>query len=188
MQKLCQKVSEQCREMDRGDIACFLGSITKAKRIFIGGVGRSGLVASTFGMRLMHLGFTVYVVGEVVTPAIRKGDLLVLVSGSGKTASIVGAMKTAKAKGARVAAITSFPDSPLGKGSDCVVRVKGRRVGRWDADYVNRQLAGRREPIAPLGTLFELATMVFLDSVVEELMLRYRKSEKELKELHTNLE
>ena len=188
MDKLCQKIAEQCKAIGSKSIDQFIHEIISAKRIFIAGTGRSGLVARTFGMRLMHLGFTVFIVGEVVTPAIRKGDLLVVVSGTGLTASLVAAARTAKAKGAKVVAITSFPNSPVASNSDQVVQVKGRKLGEVDKDYLNRQLAGRHDPIVPLGTLFELSTIVFLDALIEELMLKYRKSEAELKALHTNLE
>ena len=64
-------------------------TLQKAPRIFNIGEGRSGLMAKSFAMRLMHLGATVYVVGETITPAIAEGDLLVAVSGSGTTKSVV---------------------------------------------------------------------------------------------------
>ena len=51
--------------------------IRKDRRIFVAGEGRSGFSAKGFAMRLMHLGYTVYVVGETITPALREGDLLV---------------------------------------------------------------------------------------------------------------
>ena len=60
--------------------------IDKNKCIFILGAGRSGLMARGFAMRLVHIGYTVYVIGETITPSIQAGDVLVSVSGSGKTA------------------------------------------------------------------------------------------------------
>ena len=65
--------------------------ILTARRVFFVGAGRSGLALEMAAMRVMHLGLTVYVVGEVVTPAIERGDLLVVASGSGTTASPVRA-------------------------------------------------------------------------------------------------
>ena len=59
----------------------------KANRIFIAGAGRSGFCARGFANRMMHLGFTVYFVGETTTPSIQEGDLLIVGSGSGTTAS-----------------------------------------------------------------------------------------------------
>ena len=60
------------------------------------GAGRSGLVAKAFAMRLMHLGFTAYVVGETITPAMRPKDLLVIFSGSGRTKTIADIAETAR--------------------------------------------------------------------------------------------
>jgi len=188
MEKLTRKIGEQLHAIDRKSIEQFVESIMNAKRIFIGGAGRSGLVAKAFGMRLMHLGFTVYVIGEVITPAISKGDLLIIVSGSGETQSIVVAAGIAKKKGVKLVSITSNPRSDIGKISDVVVQIKGRRPEDAKRDYEARQLAGKHEPLTPLGTLFELSAIVFLDSIIDELMLRYKKSEDELKKLHANLQ
>ena len=43
-------------------------AILRANRIFVSGAGRSGLMARCFAMRLMHAGFTVYVVGDTICP------------------------------------------------------------------------------------------------------------------------
>jgi len=188
MEKLTQKIAEQCRQIDRKSIDRFVDAIMSSSRIFIHGAGRSGLVGRAFAMRLMHLGFTVHIVGEVTTPPIHKGDLYIAVSGSGKTSSILAIAKTAKTIGARIAHITSHPDSPIGKLADLHVVIKGREPTKGRSDYLARQLTGAHEPLTPLGTLFELSSMVFLDSIIEELMIRKNKSESELRVLHTNLE
>jgi 6-phospho-3-hexuloisomerase len=188
MEKLAQKIEEQLRAIDSKSIDQFVESLINAKRIFIVGAGRSGLVAKAFGMRLMHLGFTIYVVGEVITPAINKDDLLIIVSGSGQTLSSVVAATIAKEKGVKIIGITSNPDSDIGKLSDVIVQIKGRQPEDAKRDYEARQLTGNHEPLAPLGTLFELSAMVFLDSIIDELMLRYKKSEDELRKLHADLE
>ncbi len=188
MEKLTQKIEEQLRAIDQKSIDQFVESLINTKRIFIVGAGRSGLVAKAFGMRLMHLGFTVYVVGEVITPAINKDDLLIIVSGSGQTLSPIVAARIAKEKGVKIVSITSNPDSDIGKISEVVVQIKGRRPEDAKRDYEARQLLGNHEPLTPLGTLFELSTMVFLDSIIDELMLKYKKSEDELRKLHADLE
>jgi len=185
---LLRKVAEKLREMSRKDIERFIQGIVRAKRIFVHGAGRSGLVARAFAMRLMHLGFSVYVVGETTTPSIRKDDLLVIISGSGKTQSVCAIAKTAKGKKVRLAAITSYTDSPIGKLADIAVRIKGRVQEDDQRDYLTRQIIGLHEPITPLGTLFELTTMIFLDLVVSELMERQDKNEEHMKAYHTNLE
>jgi 6-phospho-3-hexuloisomerase len=55
--------------------------IEAAPKIFLAGAGRSGLIMRALGTRLMHLGKTVYVVGESTTPSIQAGELLILGSG-----------------------------------------------------------------------------------------------------------
>ncbi|VVC02642.1 3-hexulose-6-phosphate isomerase [Candidatus Burarchaeum australiense] len=188
MELLTQKLAEQCREIDRKSIDRFMAAVMEAKKIFIHGAGRSGLVGRAFAMRLMHLGFNVYVVGETTTPPIHEGDLYIAVSGSGKTSTVLAIAKTAKTMGARIGVITSHPDSPMGELADPVVLIKGRDAVKGGNDYLARQLAGQHEPLTPLGTLFELSAMVFLDSVIEELMIQKNKTEGELRTLHTNLE
>lgn len=77
-------------------------SLHDANRIFLIGAGRTGFMIKAAAMRLMHLGYTVYVVGETNTPAISNGDLLLAASGSGTTGSIVKAAETARKSGAAV--------------------------------------------------------------------------------------
>ena len=48
----------------------FVEAVLAADRVFVAGAGRSLLMIRGFAMRLMHLGFQAYVVGETVTPAI----------------------------------------------------------------------------------------------------------------------
>ena len=66
------------------------------RKVLVMGAGRSGLVGRAFAMRLMHLGFNVYVLGETITPSIGKGDVVVAISGSGRTQLIVTAAEAAK--------------------------------------------------------------------------------------------
>ncbi|MCR6623457.1 MAG: 6-phospho-3-hexuloisomerase [Candidatus Verstraetearchaeota archaeon] len=156
--------------------------------IFVIGAGRSGLVARAFAMRLMHLGFQVYVVGETITPAAGKGDVLLAISGSGSTGIVVDVAQAAKKVGCTVIAITSHPDSPLGQLADQVVYVPGRTKISETTDYFSRQVLGLHEPLAPLGTLFEIAATIFLESLVGELMKRLGKTEEDLKSRHATLE
>ncbi len=158
------------------------------KKILVVGVGRSGLVGRAFAMRLRHLGARSYVLGETITPSVEEGDLVVAISGSGTTQIVVAAAEAAKKMKAKVAAITTYPDSPLGKLADIVVFVPGRtKVASMD-DYFARQILGIHEPLSPLGTLFEDTAVVVLDAVIADLMKRLGKNEAELAKRHANIE
>jgi len=162
----------------------------KDKKIFIVGMGRSGFVARAFALRLMNLGFNVYFLGETITPAAEKGDLLIAISGTGATKMVLTAGAAAKDIGATVIAITSFPESPLGQMADLTVTVKGRTKAGWprEEDYLARQIIGEKEPLTPLGSIFENNCMVFLDSLIVELMHRMGKTEEDLKRKHATIE
>ena len=171
------------------DIAKFIEVITTADNIFLTGAGRSGLAAKAFAMRLMHLGLSSYVVGETISPAINAGDCILAISGSGETNTIVTAAKISKKRGAKVLALTSYPESSLGQLADGLIRVKGRtKVEVDDENYLKRQIKGNYTSLTPLGTAFELTSLVFLDGLVSELMEHMGKTEEDLKNRHTVLE
>jgi len=158
------------------------------RTILVMGAGRSGLVGRAFGMRLMHMGFNVFVLGDTIVPPIRKNDVVIAISGSGRTKLIVTAAEAAKSVGAKVLTITSYPDSPLAQLSDVVIVVPGRTKVSAEEDYFARQILGIHEPLAPLGTLFEDTTMIFLDSLIVELMYSLGVSEKDMSNRHANIE
>ncbi len=156
-------------------------------KILVLGSGRSGFVGRAFALRLMHLGFNVYVSGETITPALTPDDLIIAISGSGVTRTVVTQAEVAKEIGSKVIAVTSHPDSPLAKFADKVVVVKGRTKIDGEFDYDRRQITGEYDS-APLGTMFELSAMVFLDCVIADLMRRLGKSEIDLRRRHANAE
>jgi 6-phospho-3-hexuloisomerase len=160
----------------------------KQGRILVMGAGRSGLVGRAFAMRLLHLGYNAYVLGETIVPAIREGDIVIAISGSGKTKLIVTAAEAAKEAKARLIAVTSYPDSPLGRLADLVIEVPGRTKYSSETDYFARQILGMTEPLALLGTLFEDTAMIVLDGIVAELMIRLKKTEEDLRLVHANIE
>jgi len=179
-------------ELDMENVEKFVQMIldSKERKIFVVGVGRSGFVGRAFALRLMNLGFNVYFLGETITPAAGKEDLIIAVSGSGTTKLSLTASSTAKEIGAKVVAVTSYPKSPLGDLADLIMPIGGRTKVGWpkEEDYLARQLLGERETLSPLGSIFENNCMVFLDSLVVELMHRLGKTEDELRKLHATIE
>jgi 6-phospho-3-hexuloisomerase len=188
MNLIAEHIQKVASNLDRGAVTSLVNGIMGAQRIFLMGAGRSGLAAKAFAMRLMHMGFNVYVVGETTTPAVQPEDLVIAVSGSGETPSIASLGAIAKKIGSKLAVITSNKDSTMGKISDIVVIVPGRpKEDVIYEDYHERRMVGYPE-LAPLGTIFEITALVFLDAVVSELMVRTGASEAELKKRHTVFE
>jgi len=151
-----------------------------AKTIFLAGAGRSGLAVRAFAMRLMHMGFGAYVVGEMVTPGMKADDLLVIGSGSGATASLVAMAEKAKKIGASVALVTIFPDSRIGQLADAVVKIP--------APTPKGEGAPQFASVQPMGSLFEQSLLIFFDIIVMRLMEKKGLDSKTMFERHANLE
>ena len=190
MRLMAQKIRAIANIISDEDVEKFISELLRAKRIYVMGAGRSGLVAKAFAMRLMHLGFQAFVVGETITPSLSKGDIMVIFSGSGRTKTVADIAETAKEIGAKICLITSDANSRIGKISDCIVIIEHHRdVVTDDAvEFEIRQMMGDHKSFAPLGTLFETASMIFADAVISRLMEITHVDEIALKNRHTNVE
>jgi 6-phospho-3-hexuloisomerase len=190
MRLMASKIRSTANHLRDEEIDAFIQEILAADRIYVMGAGRSGLVAKAFAMRLMHIGFTAFVVGETITPAMRQNDLLVIFSGSGRTKTIADIAETAEEIGGRIALITSNRESRIGKLADAMVIIENQRDEIRDetAEFEVRQMTGEHKSFAPLGTLFETASMVFADACISQLMEVSMVDEKELKNRHANIE
>jgi 6-phospho-3-hexuloisomerase len=186
--EIVDNVLSVSEELDPKEITEMTDLMKSAKNVFVLGVGRSGLVAKAFAMRLMHLGIGVYVVGETITPTISDKDSLLAISGSGETTHIISIAQIAKKRGAKIIAVTSYIDSTLGKMADLIVHVKGRTKIDLEKDYVRRQIDGQHQTLSPMGTLFEVTSLIFLDGIIAQLMVEMGKTEEDLKARHTPLE
>ena len=149
-----------------------------AKSVFVLGAGRSGLALRMTAMRLMHLGLTVHVVGEVTTPAIGRGDVLLVASGSGTTEAIVRSAKTAIDVGAIVITLTTATNSPLAGLSSVLVEVPA-------AEKLDRAAT---KSVQYAGSLFEQAVVTIGDAFFHSLWLRSGRSADDLWPRHANLE
>jgi len=149
--------------------------IIKAKRVFITGGGRSGLIGKSFAMRLMQAGKKVFVVGETITPSIKKNDLLIVISGSGTTKTILDIVLSAKETDSFVACLTSERNSPIAKISDLVVVLKAKTKTKGKS-------------IQPLGSLFEQSSFIFLEAVILGLVKKLNISENKMRKKHASLE
>ncbi len=146
-----------------------------ASRIFIAGAGRSKLVGNFFAMRLVHGGYNVNVVGEIVTPSIQAGDLLIIISGSGETEQLVAFTKSAKKIGAKIMLISAQSKSTIGDMADGVFQIG------------QSELYGKVVGM-PMGTVFELSTLVFLESTISHIIHEKSIPEEIMRSRHANLE
>lgn len=149
--------------------------LDNAKRVFVSGAGRSGLICRFFAMRLMHSGYDVYVVGEIVTPSIQAGDLLLIISGSGETEQLISFTKKAKQIGADIVLVSAKSDSTIGDLADAVFQIG------------NAEQYGKVKGM-PMGTVFELSTLFFLEATISHVIHEKGIEEEVMRSRHANLE
>ena len=173
MEAIFRTLERILRAVSDSSSAGFLNAILEAPRVFVYGLGRSGLVARMFGMRLVHLGRDATVVGDTTTPAIRERDLLVLCSRTCKSPFLHHVVRLAGQQGSRTALVTGGESTTLEQGVDLVVRLP-LETATDDHDQ-------------PMGSLFEQALLLYLDGVVLRLMAELSKTPEDMERIHSNL-
>jgi len=152
----------------------FLDAIVDAKCVFMNGLGRSGLVARMFGMRLVHLSQLASIVGDTTAPPIRNDDLLVICSRTGRSPILRHAVNLAHAEGARAVAVVGDEDTRLASAADLVIRLPMELASQSTSQ--------------PMGSLFEQALLLYLDGVIVlRLMKRLGLTERDMEQVHSNL-
>lgn len=178
--EITKELSRTLAQISTGDAEKLVNLIMWSKKIFLAGAGRSGLMAKAFAMRLMHMGFVSFVVGETVTPNLEKDDMLLIGSGSGETGSLVSMANKAKQIGAKVALVSIFPRSTIGQMADVVVTIS--------APTPKVETTTDFKSIQPMGSLFEQSLLVFLDTIILCLMEKQGKDSNSMFTKHANLE
>jgi 6-phospho-3-hexuloisomerase len=180
MRSVLDEQNQTLGMIDEGQVHGMAGAIDSARRLYVAGAGRSGLIVKAFCMRCMHMGMSAYVVGETVTPAIERGDFLLIGSGSGETGTLAAIADKAKKLGVGIGLVTIFPESTIGRKADHIIALPGTT---FKSD---------RTPVAtsiqPSGNLFEQTMFLLLDSLVVLLLERRNIKREELSKLHANLE
>lgn len=153
--------------------------IVQARRIACYGVGREGLMMRALCMRLMHLGLDAHVVGDMATPPLGSGDLLMVSAGPGAFSTVLGLLGVAHEAGARTLVITAQPEGEAARRADVTIHLPAQTM------------ADDRAPAAsllPMGSLFEAAQLIFFDLISILLRERTAQTPEQMRARHTNLE
>ncbi len=170
-EKILEEIKSILIQVDEKKVEDLVNTILSSDRIFVTGLGRSGLVARSFAIRLMHLGLKSLVVGDITTPSIKDGDLLVAISGSGETPIIHHVVSKAKEAGATVYLITAKSEGSISKICDNIV-----------------VLPEPEKRILPLRSAFEASAYILLDTVIIIMMNKTGITQQEMMQRHSNLE
>lgn len=163
------------RQID--DLAAALAA---ARRIVCYGVGREGLMMKALAMRLYHLGLDAHVVGDMSTPPLIGGDVLLTSAGPGHFSTVEALSGVARGAGAKVICITARPDGPDPAKADLIVTLPAQTMAADRGDEASSVL--------PMGSLFEVLMFLFFEILVLELRDRLDLDPETMRARHTNLE
>ena len=154
---------------------------TKNNHIFLAGAGRSGIFMRAFSNRLMHLGYSVSNVGEITSPHSHPGDLLIIGSGSGETASLVSLAQKARKNQVKIVLITMDANSTIAKLADCIVVLPGvsPKLTTAENNFTSVQFG---------ASAFEQMCMLTYDAVIMELRELLKKCSEDMFALHADFE
>src|SRR5262245_61145682 len=153
--------------------------ILHAQRIACFGVGREGLMMRALCMRLMHLGLDAHVVGDMTTPPIGPGDLLMISAGPGAFSTALALLGVARQAGARTLVVTAQPGGEAPQRADATIHLPAQTMADDQAGKVS---------VLPMGSLYEVAQLIFFDLISIMLRERTGQTSEEMRARHTNLE
>ncbi len=176
-QLIMDELNHSVKTLTDDDIIDLIQKIQQHKRIFVYGTGRSGLMLKAFAMRLMQLGLNSFVVGETTTPAVQKGDLLILASASGETESVNIMAKSALNQRIDLAIICASNTSTLAKLQTPNILLQSGT--KFNKSQVSKQ---------PLGSLFEQMLLIIFDTVILVMSKKQKSSNNDMAQRHASLE
>jgi Predicted sugar phosphate isomerase involved in capsule formation len=154
--RIYNEVNQVFKEKDEQQNDLFMEDVLSKDRIFIAGVGRTGLMMKSFSMRLKHLGLKVFYIGETNTPSVNHKELLIVGSGSGETLSLDSITEKAKNLGVKIVLFTKDELSTLAKQASRNIKIS--------APSPKLQKSNNLDSIQPMGSLFEQSLLITLET------------------------
>ncbi|EIC85945.1 6-phospho-3-hexuloisomerase [Serratia sp. M24T3] len=177
---ILKELEQNTSKIDNTQAEQLILLIRSAKHIFLQGAGRSGIAIRGFANRLMHLGFSVSMVGEISSPHTRPGDLVIIGSGSGETSSLKSLAQRAHESGVDVALVTMKKDSTIGQFAKSILVLPGTVKGEIDDETAAFS--------QPMGSAFEQLSFIVYDAIILELMTQLGETSESMFRRHADLE
>ncbi|MCI4353050.1 MAG: SIS domain-containing protein [Thermoplasmata archaeon] len=168
---IARRVAEALAQIPAERIQQAVDLLLKAPEIFVYGAGRSGIIGRAFAMRLVQVGLAAFVIGESTTPIVRSGDAVFILSGRGESQSSIQTANIVRREGAQLVVLTGRSTSKLAHAANLSIPLEFPD----DPD---------RPELAPLGTLFESASLQFTDALVSAIMRARGESEESMRRRH----
>jgi len=157
-----QALSDTLNIIDKGEYEKAVDAIGGCNKILFYGSGDAATVAQSGYQKFVRAGFDVQASVDIDIQLIsvshmKKGDVFVAISHSGRTKNILDVVKYARAKGITVISITNFPVSPLAKNSDIILCTAAF------AEHVNGEVISKR-----------ITELCILESLYVNVLIKHR--------------
>ena len=184
----CGEIAEVIGKVDISAADSVVDAIAKARRIALYGVGREGLMMKAFGMRLFHLGLDAHIVGDMTTPHLGVGDLLIVSAGPGDFSTVSALLGVAKRDGARTLCVTAQPQGAAPQAADLVLYLPAQTMADDLPAAASKPASPLPPSILPMGSLYEGVQYVLFELLVLRLRERLGRRPEDMRANHTNLE
>ncbi len=179
--KALEELGAVVAAVDGAAVASAVAAIVAAKRLALYGVGREGLMMRALAMRLYHLGLDAHVVGDMSTPPLSDGDLLLVSAGPGYFSTVAALLEVAKKAGAKTLCFTAQPAGVVPQAADLALHLPAQTMA-------DDQSAERTLSVLPMGSLYEGAQYLVFELLVLALRAELGETQESLRARHTNLE
>lgn len=138
-------IAETINLLDFDELEKVVKTLQQAKRIFLFGVGSSGLTAEDVKYKLMRIGLQTDAVTNIhfmymQAALLQEGDVVIGISHSGYSEETVKALRIARENKAKTVAITHNLRSPITIVADYVL-INGNRQGYMQSDSIGTKMA-----------------------------------------------
>jgi len=179
-QTVVDELSELFKKFDPSEVEKISKKIISANHISVYGAGRERLQIMGFAMRLHHLGLSVSVVGDMTTPPLGSGDVLLMSCGPGQLSTVTALARRAKNAGAKVIMITAQTAGESIELADDTILLPAQTM----AD----DTGNKKQSSLPMGSIFEGGLFIFFEIVILHLKDALQISDEQMRSKHTNLE
>lgn len=165
--------------IDETEMTDLVEILATSRRICLYGCGREGLMMRALCMRLYHLGLDVHMVGDMTTPPVGKGDLLLVSAGPGALSTAEALLGVARKDGAKTACFTAEPGSQVTRLSDFIFVIPAQTMARDESAPTS---------FLPMGSLYEGAQFLLYEILIMKVRDRLGETAESMRARHTNLE
>ncbi|MCX7704998.1 MAG: SIS domain-containing protein [bacterium] len=166
--KIVKEIEQTIKNIPERSIDEIIDEIRNCSRVFLWGLGRSGMMARAFAMRLRHLGLESYFIAGLCPP-VRKNDLMIVVSRTGASRMLFPPVEAAKSSKAKTICVTASTND-LTKICDRCYILKLPESSQFG------------------GSLFEQTVLIFFDEIVESYRKKMGITFEQMERNHANWE